>query len=394
MILTWPQDAPRGAVTRFVAEHQISRSQFYALRARAVAEGPLEAMWPRPRRLRGQRHPQAIPLEVEELAVQIRKQLADQGWDHGPVTVREELRRAGVAAPAASTLARLFTRRGMVTPQPRKRPRASYRRFEFSLVHECWQLDAFEWHLADDRPCAVFQVLDDCTRYLLASRAAPGERAEDAIAVVSKAIAEFQVPRLLLSDNGVAFNRERLGHRTQLVAMLKTLGCHPITGRPRHPQTQGKDERVHATVQRWLRARPPATDLAELQALLEEFDHHYNHRRAHQALQMQTPAHALATRVHAIAPRPPEPAAQAAPNDEIKILTRRVGTTGQISIKGAYVNLGMAHTATQVAVLLTENTASIFDHQGTHIRSLTLVPGQRYYSNGRPRGAPSHKRPH
>lgn len=393
MVVAWPEDAPRGAVTRFVAEHAISRSQFYAIRARVRQEGTWAALQPRPRVCGDLRHRQAIPAAVEELAVAIRKELADQGLDHGPVTVRVHLQRAGVAAPAASTLARVFTRRGMVLAQPNKRPKTSYRRFSFGTVHECWQLDAFAWQLADQTPVVVFQLLDDCSRFLIASHIASGERTEDAIAVVTAGIDRFQVPCLLLTDNGTAFNRDRVGVQTQLVALLTGLGCRPITGRARHPQTQGKDERVHATLQRWLRAHPPAPTIADLQTLVDQFDAYYNHTRPHQALALKTPAQAMATAATAIPPQPPAPAATPARTLTVTATQRRVAATGQISINTAYINLGMAHAGTTVTVILSQATANIFDQHGTHIRSVTLTPGQTYYGNGQPRGRPPKNRP-
>jgi putative transposase len=382
LVVTWPENAPRGAVARFVEEHGVSRAWFYDVRARARSEGALAAMQPRPRSPAA-RHPQAIPSEVEELAVRIRKELADDGWDHGPLSVRHELQELGVAAPAASTLARIFTRHGMVVAQPQKRPRSSYRRFEFARVHECWQLDAFEWTLAGGSTCVIFQVLDDHSRYLIASHVAPGERSADAITVVTTGIERFQVPCLLLSDNGTAFNRDRLGRQTQLVALLVSLGCRPITGRPRHPQTQGKDERVHQTLQRWLRARPPAATRADLQHLVEEFDDRYNHHRPHQSLNMRTPAQVLTHDPLAIAPEAPDPVIPVRP---VKAETRRVARNGKISVKDIAIQLGYEHAGTQVTVITSNSSLNIFGADGLHIRSLVLIPGKTYYSNGRPRG--------
>lgn len=386
LVVTWSEDAPRGAVARFVEEHGVSRAWFYEVRDRARSEGALAAMQPRSRSS-GVRHPQAIPVEVEELAVRIRKELADAGWDHGPLSVRHRLQELGVTAPAASTLARVFTRHGMVVPQPHKRPRSSYRRFEFDRVHECWQLDALEWALADGSRCAIFQLLDDHSRYLIASHVAPGERSVDAITVVRSGIERFQVPCLLLSDNGVAFNRDRLGHQTQLVALLTSLGCRPITGRPGHPQTQGKDERVHQTLQRWLRARPAAATHQHLQRLVDEFDDHYNHRRPHQSLSMHTPAHVLTHDPTAIAPEPPDPVIASRP---VRAETRRVARNGNISVKDITVQLGCEHSSTEVTVITSNSSLDIFGADGLHIRSLILIPGKTYYSNGRPR---SYRRP-
>ena len=178
-VINWPDQAPRGAVARFCREHGVSRSWFYELRARARTEPALSALQPR-RRVMAIPHPQAVPLAVEELAIRIRKELADAGWDHGPLSVREKLREAGLAPPAASTLHRIFVRHGLVSPQPQKRPRPAHHRFEFALVDEAWQGDAYQWALAGGTVCAVFNILDDCSR-TLCSHAAAGETAEASI---------------------------------------------------------------------------------------------------------------------------------------------------------------------------------------------------------------------
>lgn len=382
-VVSWPQEAPRGAVARFCRAHGVSRSWFYEVRARVAQSDPLTAMQPRPRS-EGGRHRQAIPVEVEELAVRIRKQYADSGWDHGPVTVAHRLGELGIRAPAASTLARVFTRRGMVTPQPQKRPRSSYRRFQFAAVHECWQLDAFAWPLANDTTCVVYQVLDDRSRFLLASHVSSTETAHGAIRVIDKAIAAHQVPLMLLTDNGSAFNQTRRGVSSQLVDHLHDLGARAITGRPGHPQTQGKDERVHQTIQRWLRAQPRPATQADLLVLVEKFDQQYNHARPHQSLAMSTPAHVLATAVRAVPPLPPAPSQR--PAVPARAGSRRVATNGKISVHHVAIQLGYEHAGSTVTIVLTGEHVAIFDARGTHIRSVTLEPGRTYYSNGRPRG--------
>jgi putative transposase len=383
LVVGWPEDAPRGAVTRFCREHEVSSSWFYDLRALVRATDPLTAMRPRPRVVVG-RSRQSIPAEVEELAVRIRKELADGGWDHGPLSVGHRLSQLGITAPAASTLARVFTRRGMVTAQPQKRPRSSYRRFQFASVHECWQLDAFQTPLADDSICVVYQVLDDHSLALLGSHVSATETAQGAIAVVDKAIRAHQVPVLLLTDNGAAFNQTRRGLSSQLVTHVRRLGVRAITGRPGHPQTQGKDERVHQTTQRWLRARARPADHAELQELLDQFDEHYNGHRPHQSLGMRTPGEVLRGGPHAVPPLPPEP--QAPPAAPVRAVRRRVATNGKISIRHAAIQLGYEHSNSTVTVVLSGDNVAIFGAHGNHIRSLNLEPGRTYYSNGRPRG--------
>lgn len=403
-VINFPQGAPRGAVARFCRATGISRSRFYEIRKRALLEGPIEAMSPRPRHYVDP-HPQATPVAIEELAVRIRKDLADEGLDHGPVTVRWHLQQLGLSAPAASTLARIFTRRGMVLAQPQKRPRSSYRRFEFAQVHECWQLDAFEWPLTPTTEgtsggsCVIYQVLDDRSRFLIATRVGPvgvGENGADAIVVVDQAIeAASQPPCLLLSDNGAAFNQSRRGITSRLVAHLTALGTRPITGRPYHPQTQGKDERVHQTLQRWLRAHP-AHDPAELQTVVDAFDTRYNHTRPHQSLGMRTPAQVLAAGPVAIPPQPPEPAPTQPgqpPTPDTTMRSYKVAKNGNLYIRRHIIQMGSEAATSTVIAISTGATINIFDAQGTHLRTVVLAPGQRYYGNGKPHGRPRRTQP-
>ena len=164
---------------------------------------------------RSARHgtPRRSTVELEELAVRIRKELAETGWDHGPVTVRHHIAALGLAAPAASTLARIFTRRGMVTAQPQKRPETRPTGGSSStMVHECWQLDAFAWQLADGSPAAVFQLLDDHSRFLIASHVASGETAAGAMAWWTKGIERFQVPCCCSATTGSRSTRTGSGN--------------------------------------------------------------------------------------------------------------------------------------------------------------------------------------
>ena len=383
-IVTWPSDAPRGAVSNFCREHGVSRSQFYDIWARSKAEGPVAAMLPRPRPV-PVRHPQAVPMEIEELAVKIRKELIDDGWDGGPVTVHHKLLDLGVAAPSASTLARIFHRRGMVTPQPQKRPRTNWRRFEAATVHECWQLDGFQWRLADGAVFTILQLTDDKSRHPIVTRACWGERSVEAMAVLAAGIDRFQVPCRLLTDNGSAFNQDRMGRRTPLVAWLRTLGCRPISGAPGHPQTQGKNERAHQTLQRWLAVRDAPADLVQAQQLLDQFDAQFVLRR-HQGLRMQTPAEVLATGPVAIAPLPPTASSPPADTPATEARRRVVSQTGAITAWNATINVGYSRRSTTVTAIRSGTVISIFDESGTHIRTVHLEHGRRFYGNGKPRG--------
>src|SRR5699024_7879021 len=160
-----------------------------------------------------------------------------------PISVHDKMQDLGmVPVPSTASLARIFRVAGVARSEPRKRPRAAFRRFVYPSPNACWQLDATEYVLARGRKCVIFQLIDDHSRYALASLVAEAETSEAAIRVVTKAIAAHGVPQRLLSDNGAALNPSRRGALGQLVAYVSSLGVEAITGKPYKPTTQGKNE--------------------------------------------------------------------------------------------------------------------------------------------------------
>jgi putative transposase len=380
LVAAWPADAPRGAVTRFCREHGISRSWFHELRARALADPQLGVL---ARSRRPLRSPSATSMLVEDLIVRARKELGDEGWDAGPLSVQDWIRRRGVDPPSRATVARILVRRDLVTPQPQKRPRSSWRRFECDEVHECWQIDGTEWRLADGAKVVIFQLIDDRSRFCLASLVADGETTEAAMAIVGEAIRRHRPPLRLLSDNGMALNSSRRGRRTGLQTMLHDLGVRAISSSPYHPQTCGKNERIHATLKRWLRARPAAATMPDLQTLIDAFDDHYNHHRSHQALGGRTPADVLDTAAHAPIPTPPDPASPTPAPPPRRLVEAKTAPNGNVGIGGKLIQIGAEHRRRAVIGNIDGNTIRVYTTRGDLIREVTTIPGQRYYGLGR-----------
>src|SRR5690606_16719270 len=150
--------------------------------------------------------------------------------------------------PSTASLARIFREAGVARLEPKKKPRSAWRRFVYPAPNACWQLDATEYVLAGGRKCVIFQLIDDRSRYAIASQVASSETAAAAITVFDKAVAAHGVPQRLLTDNGLALNPSRRGYVGQLVAHVAALGVEPITGKPYKPTTQGKNERFHQTL--------------------------------------------------------------------------------------------------------------------------------------------------
>ena len=274
-ISQWPDDAPRGAVSTFCSEHGISRKSFYALRKRARIDGPAAVLEPKSRRPGSS--PSTLTDELKAPAVAVRAALEASGLDHGPISVHDKMRAMGLdPVPSTASLARIFRQAGVARREPRKKPRSAWRRFVYPAPNACWQLDATEYVLTGGRTCVIFQLIDDHSRYAVASHIAAAETATDAIAVFDKAVATHGVPQRLLSDNGLALNPSRRGIVGQLVAHVAALGVEAITGKPYKPTTQGNNERFHQTLFRYLDKQPLAATLTQLQAQVDAFDHIYN----------------------------------------------------------------------------------------------------------------------
>ncbi len=380
-IAFWPADAPRGAVTAFCAEYGISRKSFYALRGRAVREGPNAVLAPRSRRPKSSSV--ASPPEVIERAVQVRAALAAAGLDHGPLSVFDRMRDLGMDPPSRATLARHFRARGVVQPAPTKRPRSSYRRFVYPAPNSLWQIDATEYRLTRGSKCVIFQVIDDHSRLAVASHVAWAETSRAAIDVVQKGIILHGAPQRLLSDNGVALNPSRRGVRGKLVAYLESLGVEPITGRPGRPTTQGKNERFHQTLFRWLDRQPFAETLDELQTQVDAFDQIYNTERHHQALAGRiTPLQAWTATPKAASPAPPIPE-QLREGSATRVLDKH----GAITVLSTRFRIGKAHAGASVYIQWNLQTVAVYDERGTELRTFPRPPhGTRYVGNGQPAG--------
>jgi transposase InsO family protein len=383
-ITQWPDDAPRGAVTSFCLEQGISRETFYAIRKRAVTDGPAAALEPRTRRPKTS--PSQLPTETAQHALGVRAALERSGLDHGPISVHEKMKSLGMTpVPAVSSLARIFRDAGVARLEPRKKPRAAYRRFVYPAPNACWQLDGTEYVLTGGRKCVIFQLIDDHSRLAIATHVAWGETSAGAIAVVAKGIAAHGVPQRLLSDNGAALNPSRRGVLGQLVAYVTSLGVEPITGKPYKPTTQGKNERFHQTLFRWLDKEPLAETLEELQEQVDRFDVIYNTERPHQALPGRiTPAAAWDATPKVQPPRPAPRPALLLP-DGVRLT--RIRDNGTVFCRGTRFHVTRTMIGAIVSLVETDTTLQVFDDTGTLlIEHPWPAPGTKYVGSGKRRG--------
>jgi transposase len=257
----------------------VSTKTFYKYLARFAEEG-VEGFYPRSRRPLS--CPSRLSAEVEDIIVGARKELDDDGWDAGAeqigfwIAEHPESWPVEAKVPSRATINRVLERRGQIVKVPQRRPRRSRHRFEADQPNSMWQMDGFDYTLADGKVVTVLQINDDCSRFDLALRAATSENTNDVWAAVLWASSRYGLPAQFLTDNGTAFSGARRGWISRLEENLRALGVHPITSSVCHPQTCGKNERAHSTVLKWLRKQPPANDLEALQVLLDCYREHYN----------------------------------------------------------------------------------------------------------------------
>jgi transposase InsO family protein len=370
-----------------VAAYGVSRSWVYELLARYRAEGDA-AFEPRSRR--PHRSPGATPAQTVELVLRIRKQLSDAGLDAGAETIGWHLTHHHRTTLSRATIHRILTRSGAVIPEPAKRPKASYLRFQAEMPNETWQSDFTHYRLGTGADTEIISWLDDHSRYALHVSAHARITAPIVVATFTRAATEHGYPFSALSDNGTVYTtRFAGGHggRNHLEHELRRRNVVQKNSRPNHPTTCGKVERFQQTMKKWLSAQPAQpTAIPELQALLDVFVAAYNHDRPHRSLPHRaTPAVAYTARPKAA------PGTDRARDTHDRLRHDKIDKAGCVTLRvnGRLHHIGVGRTLTGTDVLLLVQDLHIrviHAATGELLRELVLDPRKDYQPTGRPPG--------
>ncbi len=359
------------SVAELAQAHGVHRSWLYKLLARYRAEGDAGLV---PRSRRPRRSPGAMSDALALEIIAMRANLLAQGLDAGAVTLHWHLARRHGAVPSPSSVWRVLRRRGLVTPQPRKRPRSSFVRFEAALPNECWQSDMTHW-LASGRGCEIVNVIDDHSRLCLASTALPVTTAVDVGQIFQAARARHGTPAAVLTDNGCIFTAAHRGGKVVLETELERLGVQHRRSRPYHPQTCGKVERFHQTLKKYLAAQPAAPSLEALQTQLDRFARYYNEERPHRALGRRTPREVYEAKLKA------RPVAKV--ETHFRIRHDKVDKQGKVTLryesKLFHIGVGARHKGLPIVLLVADRDIRVVSAEGGELlRHLTLDPSRDY----------------
>jgi len=233
---------------------------------------------------RPHRSPHQTSSETERLILEVRAE--NPGW--GAKTIRQVLENAGIPdLPCTKTVNNILHRNGCISPEESSK-RKPFLRFEKEKCNDMWQTDfKGEFLLGDGTYCYPLNILDDHSRFSLCIE--PRTTTKNVvIPVFSNVFREFGLPNSILSDNGPQFAGFRGGY-TQFERWLMDLNILPVHGRIRHPQTQGKIERFHRTMNSELLKHHTFLNIQDAQAELSRWREKYNNLRPHEALGMRCP---------------------------------------------------------------------------------------------------------
>lgn len=343
-------------LSRLCEQYGISRKTGYKWLKRYQSEGVCGLV-------EQSRRPHATPTrtegEVEAAVVAVRK--AHPRW--GGRKIQRVLQDQGMAqAPHPSTVTAILRRHNLLDAEESAKHKP-YMRFAHALPNQLWQMD-FKGHflLNDLIRCHPLTVLDDHSRYLLCLRACDNETRTTVQSALTALFQEYGMPDRMLADNGSPWGVGPELLRNQIDGTQQDDGTHsrrlhtgltvwllkydiPVThGRPAHPQTQGKDERIHRTLKEELLMQRSFANLADSQSAFDDWRSLYNHQRPHDALNLDVPAAHYQPSFRTFPARIPPVV-----YDE-GVIVRKVDEQGRLTLQNQKWRIGRAFYGEQLAL--------------------------------------------
>lgn len=285
--------------------------------------------------------PQETTASIQNTLLQTRDRFP--AW--GARKLRRFLENTGESdLPAISTITAILQRHGRISPSASQAAQP-WQRFEHPQPNALWQMD-FKGHVAmSSGRCHPLTVLDDHSRFNVLLQACHGESLQDVQAPLIRCFQTYGLPAAISCDNGSPWGTmHREDRLTTLGVWLIQLGVRLIHARPCHPQTNGKDERFHRTLNLELLQRRVLANLEDAQHAFDAFRDDYNLIRPHQAIGMNAPVSRY---------RPSDrryPAVLPAVEYDDQLAVRKVDVSGKIDFLGRRYRIGKALRGQSVAL--------------------------------------------
>lgn len=287
----------------------------------------------------------------------------------GARKLKRVLARRGVRdLPAVSTITEILRRNDRLNGPATGT--VTWTRFEAEQPNDLWQMDFKGWFQTGSGRCEPFDVLDDHSRFNLHLNAYGDQQEATVKQCLSSVFGEYGMPVKILCDNGSPWANTQAGFRwTGLGVWLVDLGIGLSHARIRHPQTIGKDERFHRTLElEVISTRDRWDDHAQVQEAFDRWRPIYNHQRPHDALDGDVPADRYQPSTRST-PARIEPVEY--PNH---LHVRKVSKQSRISFQNRKIRIGTAFVGRYVAVAPTD-IDGVFDihYRDQHVRTITLT---------------------
>lgn len=249
--------------------------------------------------------------------------------------------------PAPSTITAILHRHQRISPEA-SRAAQSYVRFERASSNELWQNDfKGDFALLDGGRCFPLTIVDDHSRFALCLEACSNQQWQTVRCCWEKVFRRYGLPRAMLMDNGAPWGvSHSVECYTRLEVWLMRQDVRVLHGRPFHPQTQGKEERFHRTLNVQLLQGRRFERLEEVQRAFDPWRQMYNQERPHEALGQKVPASAYLPSLRNYVEGAPATTWQFAPEDQL----RRLNPVGQLQWRGHAYKLSEAFGGETVAV--------------------------------------------
>ncbi|MEK7996564.1 MAG: IS481 family transposase, partial [Planctomycetota bacterium] len=226
-----------------------------------------------------------LPQPVKDKIIALKR----ENPGHGAKRLSQLLRRFFFLKASSTQVRKHLKRAALVLPKAkaRRKPKAPVRRFERSTPNQMWQSDITYFSVLG-KTAYIIGFIDDHSRYITGLGVYRSHTSEFVLETYRSAVAEYGVPKEMLTDNGRQYATWR--GTTKFQKELEKDHVHHIRSAPQHPMTLGKIERFWQTLKEEFLERARFETFEEARERIAYWVKYYNHKRTHQGLDGMCPA--------------------------------------------------------------------------------------------------------